>query len=37
MDLCGHVLPYVKFAGGSLTLSEHALLVLEQLANRQDK
>ncbi|MGH9428909.1 MAG: AccI family restriction endonuclease, partial [Terriglobia bacterium] len=37
IDKNGHVLPYVKFEGGSLTISEQALQVLDQTANRQNK
>ena len=32
-DKNGHVLPYVKFEGGSMTLSEEALRVLDGIAS----
>jgi hypothetical protein len=37
IDKNGHVLPYVKFDGGSLTLSEQALAVLTDIADRPKK
>lgn len=36
IDKNGHVLPYVKFEGGSLTLSEQAIEVLNCLADLQN-
>lgn len=37
IDKNGHVLPYVKFEGGSLTLSEQALLILVKMADRRNR
>lgn len=36
IDKNGHVLPYVKFDGGSLALSEQALRVLEEAAGNHN-
>ncbi|HZS06972.1 MAG TPA: AccI family restriction endonuclease [Blastocatellia bacterium] len=36
IDKNGHVLPYVKFEGGSLALSEQALAVLEEAASKHN-
>lgn len=36
IDKNGHVLPYVKFDGGRLTLSDEALEVLEEAASKSD-
>ncbi|MGQ9555020.1 MAG: hypothetical protein ACUVWR_13000 [Anaerolineae bacterium] len=33
-DRNGHILPYVRFEGGSLTLSDEALRVLDSVAGR---
>jgi hypothetical protein len=37
IDKNGHVLPYVKFEGGGLTLSKQAIEVLNRLEDQQNR